>query len=382
VGIVKANGEWVLEMSSNNIFAEAIKSEEGQTALTGQKTYLSYEYLGGGIFISTLGVELMEPGAEFSRSIGSFTKAGSYGHTCYFYNTENKKSWKFSAHYITPYEYEHMLAADSGNYFIVDKKGEVRDSGIPYSQQSILSNGVFLSNGLFYSINGVLVLDIREYDLINPWTVYFKDGYCDISFKNPSGSVYYATIDINGKFVREPSKDETIFEKPIKQNSKSDFKLIKENTLTVAVDTNTSSSFIYEENGKFTGFEIEIIEYIASELGLKIEYLKIDWNKQLIAISTNKADVAIGVDFEGAIVGSEDYPNEGVDFTNSYFRIPVRTMQFLWTIAVGENKNLLSNINATVKKLVDCGKMDDLMEKYNIEKYMEETAQRVENVYF
>lgn len=220
IGIVDSNGIWVLELSSSNIFGEAVKTEEGQPVLTGQKTYLSYKYLGDGIFVGTLGVEFMEPGKEYSEDIGPFELVGRMAYACYFYNAKNKRSWQFGANYISPYEGDYMLASNYGYvngesknygsddwYFIVDKEGHITDLNLERTSSfSPLSDGLFLNDGVFYNIKGVPVLSVREYDLVNPQATCFINGKCEIKFKNPAGNEYVAVIDKNGNFVKEPEK--------------------------------------------------------------------------------------------------------------------------------------------------------------------------------
>lgn len=58
----------------------------------------------------------------------------------------------------------------------------------------------------FYDINGNMIIDLTEYDLQDVTNTKFANGLCNISFVNPAGNTYYATINKTGDFIVEPHK--------------------------------------------------------------------------------------------------------------------------------------------------------------------------------
>ena len=75
----------------------------------------------------------------------------------------------------------------------------------PYSDGVLLFRYDGFDPGyVFCDIDGSMVLDMSEYDLVDPSSVFFVNGECEFSFKNPVGNIYTATIDKEGNFVVEP----------------------------------------------------------------------------------------------------------------------------------------------------------------------------------
>ncbi len=219
IGVITSENEWVMNLSSSNIFGEATEIETGKPVLTGGSTYLTYAYMGDGIFMCTLGVDIMRPGDEYSSKIGSFSLTGSLGYTCYFYNCKNNKSWQFTANCISPYDGDYMLVSNHGSVmdtqknqygqgewlFLVDKNGNPKDLDMVLEDVfSPLSDGVFLNGSYFYDTDGKPVLSLEQYNLVNREAICFIDGKCTINFKNPAGNEYIAVIDKEGNFIEEP----------------------------------------------------------------------------------------------------------------------------------------------------------------------------------
>jgi polar amino acid transport system substrate-binding protein len=85
-----------------------------------------------------------------------------------------------------------------------------------------------------------------------------------------------------------------------------------DNKLKVVVTQN--SPFIVESNGKYSGFEIELWEAIAKEIGVTFEYEKHHFQELIPLIAEKKADVAFS-----AITITEKR-EEIVDFSHSTFK--------------------------------------------------------------
>lgn len=365
VGVVDKDNNWICEPSSSNSLAECITNETGKVAITGRTTSVgsnNFYYLGNGVVVASLGVNVCTENGE-CVSVGenySVTNSGLY---CYFYNIERNKSFYHNANSISTV-IDGYIIIESDDWTRITDTGENEIDFValrgPYSEGLFLgtpdSNWHDAEYG-FYDINGILCIDLSEYDLQDIETTKFLDGYCNISFKNPAGNIYYATIDKNGNFVREPSKDKTIFDKPIEQKNNYEPKLITKNTLTVAVNA-TFPPFMYVDNENIIGFEAELIECIASEMNLTINYRDIAFDDIISNIASNKADVGI------SLIVPTASRKESVDFSNAYF-VDAKTKE-QYAIAVGKNKNLLADINAAIKQLTDSGKIYELKQKYNI----------------
>lgn len=208
-GVINDESEWVLELSADNLFAESARKLNRPAGGANSAQYMSYEYLGDGIFIATLGVYFSEPGVKGERSIGHHS--GTDGNGCYFYNAKTNDSWEFNASIISKYEGDYMLACDRNNCLVADKIGNIKKLDIESPGPidfAPLSDGVFLSNKVFYDINGNVVLSVEEYDLENEENTCFIDGECEIKFRNPAGTLYAAVIDKNGDFIKEPYEAE------------------------------------------------------------------------------------------------------------------------------------------------------------------------------
>lgn len=89
-------------------------------------------------------------------------------------------------------------------------------------------------------------------------------------------------------------------------------------TLTVAAML-TEIPYSFVKDGNYVGSDREVIERVAYELGMKVEYLDTDFAGGLTAVSSGKADLAIAVT-----------PNEEraktMDFTDSYMDLPFSIM--------------------------------------------------------
>ena len=75
----------------------------------------------------------------------------------------------------------------------------------------------------------------------------------------------------------------------------------------------TFMPFEYSENGKHTGFDIELIEAIAKELNKGVEWIDIDFKGLVPGLLANRFDVA------ASAIYITDERKKVVDFTDSYY---------------------------------------------------------------
>jgi len=85
-----------------------------------------------------------------------------------------------------------------------------------------------------------------------------------------------------------------------------------EDVLRVATDA-TFPPFEYSENGKRTGFDIDLIEAIAKELGRKVEWTDIDFKGLIPGLVAKRFDVA------ASAIYITDERRKVVDFTDPYY---------------------------------------------------------------
>ena len=89
---------------------------------------------------------------------------------------------------------------------IISSEGEIIDPGIQTEGGEIgnYSEGVFFVNGGFYDINGALIIDLSEYEIVN--VPMFEDNKCYLEMENNEGTIYTAELDHNGAFLSDPQK--------------------------------------------------------------------------------------------------------------------------------------------------------------------------------
>ena len=136
----------------------------------------------------------------------------------YFINLETKEIFKdtFNAHgdYINGY----LSFNGNGGCGIVDTHGnELLDTNIVPELQCTFSQGLYYNcyDKKFYNINGECVIDLSQYDVVNPYRymdtyenkmktyVFDESGICKITVNNPSGKNYYGLINTKGEWVIE-----------------------------------------------------------------------------------------------------------------------------------------------------------------------------------
>lgn len=217
-GIVSDSGEWILPLSESTVFNEANNKYDsiGSYPFT-EKSNMMYRYFGEKCFLVTPGVEVFSSNGN-RYNLGTASYVGGSGIGCWFFNVETKKAFSFSAVEMTEFEDGVLLFYNDNRYnspfYSCDVNGNIKELPLTRYVPRNTSEGAFptLSEGLFYydrhfySSSGKMVIDLSTYDLINTTGLHFTNGECSIQFKNPGGTVYYATIDKQGNFLVEPHK--------------------------------------------------------------------------------------------------------------------------------------------------------------------------------
>lgn len=83
-------------------------------------------------------------------------------------------------------------------------------------------------------------------------------------------------------------------------------------TLRVATDA-TFMPFEFQENGKLTGFDIELVEAVAQKMGKKVEWTSIDFKGLIPGLLAKRFDMAVSA------IYITDERKKVVDFTDPYY---------------------------------------------------------------
>jgi ABC-type amino acid transport substrate-binding protein len=88
--------------------------------------------------------------------------------------------------------------------------------------------------------------------------------------------------------------------------------------LRVGVGLMGLKPFIWQEpDGSYTGFEKEIADYIAGELGVSVEYVVTEWTTLIPGLKNDRWDIILS----GMAKTQERIQGGGIDFSNPYFLI-------------------------------------------------------------
>ena len=139
----------------------------------------------------------------------------------------------------------------------------------------------------------------------------------------------------------------------------------------------------YDESGKLTGFDIELMDCIGKKIGYEIEYIDIPFDSLFYAILSGRIDCAVS-----AITVTEERKRD-VDFSEIYLetyeQIDEKTSQvvkyaLIFPVDSSEKEKLIEAsgdktfvlpytlVNNAMKKLKNDGTIEKLMEKYEIPK--------------
>lgn len=77
-----------------------------------------------------------------------------------------------------------------------------------------------------------------------------------------------------------------------KASSASQPKLVTKDTLTVGLE-GTYAPYSYRENGKLTGFEVDLARDVAKKMGYQVKFVPTKWDSLIAGVGAKKFDVAI-----------------------------------------------------------------------------------------
>ena len=161
-------------------------------------------------------------------------------------------------------------------------------------------------------------------------------------------------------------------------------------TITVGVEP-FYAPFEYYEDGGLTGFDIELMKRIGELIGYDINYVEMPFENLIPAVISGEIDCAISV-----ITVTEERENV-VDFTRGYIAVNITYKDAdtetasleEYAIAFPENSrekgsgdtNIYTLVDNALKKLIDDGTIEKLIEKYDINKFFDEVS-GYDNIYY
>ena len=123
--------------------------------------------------------------------------------------------------------------------------------------------------------------------------------------------------------------------------------------------------FEYMENGKITGFDIELMTDLCERIGYEPEFVNVRFDEIMTNITTNEADCGI------AAITITDERKMNVDFTDIYISAYIDYGSELCleelAIAVKKGSPLKDKLNTAIQEAITDGTIDNLAKKYNIQ---------------
>ncbi|EEU29674.1 putative cystine-binding periplasmic protein [Limosilactobacillus coleohominis 101-4-CHN] len=77
-----------------------------------------------------------------------------------------------------------------------------------------------------------------------------------------------------------------------RSSSSNSPQLVKKGTLTVGLE-GTYAPYSYRENGKLTGFEVDMARALAKKMGYKVKFVPTKWDSLIAGVGSHKFDMAI-----------------------------------------------------------------------------------------
>lgn len=122
----------------------------------------------------------------------------------------------------------------------------------------------------------------------------------------------------------------------------------------IATDNTFTPFCSVDKDGTAQGFDIDVITLIAKEENIKINIVPAGLLHSLEALENGDADAVIA-----AVIPTDEW-SEKFDFTDSYYK------DYSIALKKGENKELLEKLNNGILKLIESGKMNELIENYSL----------------
>lgn len=106
-------------------------------------------------------------------------------------------------------------------------------------------------------------------------------------------------------------------------------------TITVLTSSGYEPYEMVDTNGELTGFDIELMEALALEAGVEIEFQDVDFDGIIASLQTGKAEIAI------AGISPTEERKEMVDFSNVYYNSESGLTNFL----VFDSSNTITSLD-------------------------------------
>lgn len=90
-------------------------------------------------------------------------------------------------------------------------------------------------------------------------------------------------------------------------------------TITVGGDNNFPPYEYIDENGQYKGFNVDIMNAIAIEMGLQIEFVPLPWNEAIEALNNGQVDALQGMTYNDERSKLYDFTDTLVNNTQCIF---------------------------------------------------------------
>lgn len=153
----------------------------------------------------------------------------------------------------------------------------------------------------------------------------------------------------------------------------------KENTVTVLTSSGYEPYEMIDTNGKLIGFDIELMEALANEAGITIEWKDVDFDGIIASLQSGTSEIAI------AGISPSEERKEMVDFGDVYYNAEAGLTNFLVFDSSKNSITSLSDLEGLVVSAqlgtVQAGLLESLKDEYNFTvEYRNSYTQIVEEV--
>ena len=158
--------------------------------------------------------------------------------------------------------------------------------------------------------------------------------------------------------------------------------------IKVAISADFKPFEYYDENGKLTGFDVDLMNYIGERIGFDIEFVNMSFDKLIPAVVNGEVNCAISaititkeresvIDFSNPYLIANVTYKDGEDWAKSKEKYAIVFPSMDKTSiksSVTPEESIYSQINIAIEELRDNHTIEKLVEKYNLNKPFDDEA--------